>query len=396
MDAYAPYMKTHPEQFKITAVAECNEKRRSEFVARFGISENMCFKSYRDFFAEPKMCDCVLICTQDKIHFEPAMLAMERGYHVYLEKPVSADVNELKALKQRAENYDKLFMTGYVLRYTPFFIKMLNTIKSGAIGRIASVQHNENEGWWHHAHSYVRGPWGNSEKSSPLILAKSCHDMDMLLCIAQAGCKSISSYGSNLFFCKENAPENSSPRCTVCRLAESCKYNAYKAYTHGKSKYFAHLIGKSDAEVIESLKTSPYGRCVFRCDNNVPDHQVTAMEFENGITAVFTVCAFTERNTRTIKIMGTEGEIGGCMEDGEIVLRRFNGEEKKITVTHDGSKHCGGDSGIMNALFKKIDCGDIAFDSKIFDSHIMALAAEKSRLSGNTELLSDFENKYFR
>ena len=394
-DAYAPYMKKHPEQFMIKAVAECDKKRREEFAKEFEIPPEMCFESYEEFFKKPKMCDCVLICTQDKQHFEPAMTAMNKGYHIYLEKPVSSDIDELKMLKSKAEEYDKLFMTGYVLRYTPFFMKIRDLLENGAIGTVVSVQHNENEGWWHHAHSYVRGPWSNSEKSSPLILAKSCHDMDLLLCIAGAPCKSISSYGSNLFFRPENAPENSGNRCFECRAAKNCKYNACTAYTKGDAKYFAHLLGRNDKEVLETLKTSPYGRCVFKCDNNVPDHQVASMEFENGITAVFTVCAFTEKNTRTIKIMGTEGEIGGCMEEGEIIVRRFGGETQSIKVTNDGSRHCGGDSGIMNKLYERISGEDIAFDSKIFDSHIIALAAEQSRIERKTENIEDFKKKYF-
>ena len=274
-------------------------------------------------------------------------------------------------------------MTGFVLRYTPFICKIKALLDAGAIGDVMNMQLNENEGYWHHAHSYVRGPWNNADTSSPLIVAKSCHDFDLMLYLLGRHCIHIASYGSNGYFKPENAPGAVPARCTDgCAFADACKYNAVRQYTAGEGRYFVHLFGcgTDETSVIEALKTNPYGRCIYRCDNNVCDHQVAALEFAGGISAVFTVSAFSQRNTRTIKLMGTEGEIGGCMEDGEIVLRRFaEGTTERFTVTHDGTRHCGGDSGLMRRFAAAVNADECFSDACVFEAHRLTLEAERIR-----------------
>lgn len=383
-DCYAPYLKK-TGILKIVGVAEPDANRRIQFARDYDIPEDMCFADYKQLFAKGKLADSVIICTQDKTHLEATRLAVGCQYHILLEKPIATTLGELKEIEAVISGYDKIFTTGFVLRYTPFIKKIKEIIKSGEIGDIVTMQLNENEGFWHHAHSYVRGPWNSEKSSSPLIVAKSCHDFDLMMYLIDADCKKISSYGSNLFFKRENAPGDVPPRCTDgCKFSDTCVYNAVKLYTEGQAKYFVHKFdcGNSDKDIIEALKTNPYGRCVYRCDNDVCDHQVASLEFEGGITAVFTVSAFSRDNTRTIKIMGSKGEVGGCLETGTLVLKRFSDmSEEKFNIVHDGTKHCGGDGGLMQH-FAKLLCGEPVPDKWVLKAHKAVFSAEESRITG--------------
>ena len=386
-DDYAPYIKK-TNAMKIVGVAEPDEGKREQFRKKYNIAEENCFDGYESLFAKGKIADACFICTQDKMHLEPLFMAMEQGYHIMLEKPISTNIEELIEIENAAKNYDKVFITGYVLRYTPFIRKIKSLIDSGVIGSVITVQHNENEGFWHHAHSYVRGEWSKASESSPLIVAKSCHDFDLISYLVDSKCTSVSSYGSNTFFVPENAPGEVPPRCTDgCPFEDKCAYNAVSLYTQGPARYFVHKFEceNTDEAIINALKTNPFGRCVYRCENDVCDHQVAGLQFENGATAVFTVSAFSMENTRTLKVMGTKGEIGGCMEKGIITLKTFhNLEEQIIHVNTDGTKHCGGDSGLIDYFVSLIKNNVSGPDEKMFESHRIAFAAEESRITGKT------------
>ena len=393
-DSYAPYIKK-TGIMKIVGVAEPDDKKRNQFKNRYGIADNMCFTDYKELFSKKRLADAVIICTQDKMHLECTRLAVNRGYHILLEKPVATTLEELCEIEKLVTGYDKVFMTGFVLRYTPFIQKIKQIIRDGEIGDIVTMQLNENEGFWHHAHSYVRGPWNNEATSSPLIVAKSCHDFDLMMYLVGSDCVKLSSYGSNNFFKAENAPGAVPMRCTDgCEFGDACVYNAVKLYTEGQAKYFVHKFecGDTKEAVIEALKTNPYGRCIYRCDNNVCDHQVASLEFVNGVTAVFTVSAFSKNNTRTIKIMGTKGEVGGCMEEGVLVLKRFSDmSEETFHITHDGTKHCGGDGGLMEHFSKLIE-REATQDKWIFKAHKAVFAAEMARKSGKSIAYKEYKN----
>lgn len=384
-DCYAPYIQSKG-LFKITGVVEPDTQKREQFRDAYAIEENMCFADYKELFSKGRLADAVLICTQDRMHMEPTLLAKKCGYHILLEKPIAPTLREVKRLEKEFRGYDKVFMTGFVLRYTPFICKIKEMLADGVIGDIVTMQLNENEGFWHHAHSYVRGPWSQSKTSSPLIVAKSSHDIDLMMYLVGAKGKYISSYGDNTYFRFENAPGADVPaRCTDgCPYAEHCIYNAVEQYTSGKARYFVHKFecGEDNEAIVEALKTNPYGRCVYRCDNDVCDHQVVSMEFENGVTGMFTVSAFSLENNRTLKLMGTKGEIGGCMETGEIVVKSFRDmSETKYVVTHDGTKHCGGDGGLMDAFARAVydESGTAHVDPWMFEAHKTVFAAEEAR-----------------
>jgi predicted dehydrogenase len=384
-DAYAPYIKK-TGIMKIVGVAEPNKAKREEFKKDYDIPDENCFETYQNLFAKGKIADACFICTQDRMHLEPLFMAMKQGYHIMLEKPISTSVEELNEIEAATKGYDKVFITAFVLRYTPFLKKIKEVIDSGIIGSVITIQHNENEGFWHHSHSYVRGEWSKSSESSPVIVAKSCHDLDLILYLVNSKCTSVSSYGSNTFFVPDNALGEVPLRCTDgCPFAEGCVYNAVKLYTQGPGKYFVHKFncGNTDKEIIDALKSNPFGRCIYKCDNDVCDHQVVNLQFENGATAVFTLSAFSMENTRTLKVMGTKGEIGGCMEKGIISLKTFSDlKEQVFNIETDGTKHSGGDSGLIEHFVSLINSEKNYRDEKMFESHKIAFAAEQSRVTG--------------
>jgi len=389
-DCYAPYVRKHAKELEFTAVAEIDEERRRKFGRLFNIPEKFQYRSWEDLLAGPRLGEGILICTQDKMHFQPAVRAVEKGYHILIEKPISPDPEECIKIGQLAEKSQKVVMICHVLRYTPFFIRMKALLQEGRIGRVVSIQHNENVGYWHYAHSFVRGAWRNSYESSPMILAKSCHDMDILLFMVGADCVRLSSFGSLMYFKKENQPAGAAERCLECRVEKDCPYSALKVYLNKPSNEWPVLTITNKAHrraVFQALQEGPYGRCVFHCDNNVVDHQVVNMEFKNGITAAFTMSAFTHEISRTIKIMGTTGEIRGHLEKNELEIYDFNSEGiETIKAVETSGGHSGGDEGIMREFVSRIRGNGKKKSSTADDisvqSHLMAFAAEESRLTG--------------
>lgn len=395
-DRYGEFAIQYPDNIEFVAVAEPNEIKRREFSDKHDIAPELQFESWEPLLDKDKFCDGVIIATQDDMHFEPSKKALEKGYHLLLEKPMSNDLTECIELGKIAKKSDKAFMICHVLRYTPFYSTIKKIIEDGTIGDIMSVQHNENIGYYHMAHSFVRGNWRNSEESSPIILAKSCHDMDLLLWLVGKRCTKISSFGNLSYFRSDKAPENSGDRCLHCQIEEACPYSA-------KKLYYKHIGGwpttviteiQTEEEVTKALEEGPYGRCVFKCDNDVCDHQVTIMEFEDGITATFNLSAFTNKVHRSIKIMGTEGEIRAIDTANEIEVHRFASNERRIInpeVITGG--HGGGDHGIMNDFISLIKEGNgkalTSADISV-ESHVMSFAAEESRVNNRSINLKDF------
>lgn len=386
--AYATYALSNPEEIQFVAVAEPGEEKRNKFGEDHSIPEDMRFGSWQELLERPRLADALLVCTQDKMHFEPVMKALEMGYHVLVEKPMSPDLAECIKMEEKAREKGRVLSVCHVLRYTQFFSTLKKLLEDGRIGKLVSIQHNENVAYWHQAHSFVRGNWNNSKVSSPMILAKCCHDMDILLWLAGADCRKITSFGSLAYFKKENAPEGAPARCLDgCPAEKECLYYAPKTYLTENTNWPTAAI--CDDMSIEgrtkALKEGPYGKCVYHCDNDVVDHQVINMEFENDVTVAFTMCAFTKTCSRTLKLMGTKGEIRAHMEKNEIELLDFSSEKPEIINLEDASSgHGGGDHGLMRDFVRLVqkdgaEKGRTSADVSV-QSHVMAYAAEKSRL----------------
>ncbi|MHA7582199.1 Gfo/Idh/MocA family protein [Paenibacillus vandeheii] len=388
---YAPYALDYPHELTFIAVAEADPVRRARFAEKHGIPPERCYESWEPLLAEPKLADIAVICTQDRMHYGPTMQALDKKYHVMLEKPMSPDPKECLEMEQAARDNDRLLTICHVLRYTPFWNTIKKVVQEGRIGEIVSIQLNENVGYWHIAHSFVRGNWNNSNTSSPMILSKSCHDMDVLSWLVDRPCLKVSSFGSLKHFHEGNAPKGSADRCLDCAVEPTCAYSAPRFYLsdqfRGWAGHFTQELTKPN--IIQGLRDTDYGRCVYRSDNNVVDHQVVNMEFEGGATAMFSMCGFTFEQERRIQIMGTKGELRG--EEDRIVMYDFLTHQKtEITIPSQTSGHGGGDSGIVRNFLDEVRHynGQESLTSAAASvrSHLIAFAAEKSRLNGGESI----------
>lgn len=380
---------------EIAAAADPREERLQMIHERFGTPAERLFTEPEEFFRQGRLSDAIVIASMDRDHYRQTMRALGLGYHVLLEKPISPDPREAMAIRNKAHAVGRKVVVCHVLRYTNFFTKLKEIVDSGELGRVVTIQHAENVGNFHMAHSFVRGNWRRSDTTSSMIMQKSCHDMDILTWFAGSPCRTISSYGNLSYFRKENAPAESALRCCDCRIADNCRFNAYKAYLPALGDWPADVVTPSkDPEVLrETLKTSPYGRCVFHCDNNVCDNQVTTMEFDNGITATFHLSGFTNKMHRHIKIMFENGEVEGDDLDNIIHISRFASnnvesyETREIHVSSAEGFHGGGDYGLMVNFVSGLEDGKTATKSSVdesTESHIMAYAAELSRTEERT------------
>ncbi|MDR0856483.1 MAG: Gfo/Idh/MocA family oxidoreductase [Clostridiales bacterium] len=379
---YAAYALAHPEEFETVAVADTDAARRD-----LAGKANGCpvFSSCEGFFAAHIPCDVVAVCMQDKDHLRYAVLCMQNGYDILLEKPIAASLRDCLKIRRAAAKYNRTVVVCHVLRYTPFYSAIKKVLDDGVLGEIVTIEASENVGYYHQAHSFVRGPWRSSADSVPMIVAKCCHDMDLLRWLMDCRCEKVTSYGGLQYFTPKNAPPSSAPYCTDCP-AEGCVYRAADVYK--KYPWMAgYFSAKTDEESIQAaLPHTPYDRCVFACDNDAVDHQVAVFEFEGGKTACFTMTAFSQTIYRDLKIHGTKGELVGIMEDKRFEVRLFTGE----TIAYEADapatcgNHGGGDVAMMQALYRLLTGADKAvysLDAGI-DSHKMAFAAEKSRKTG--------------
>lgn len=384
---YSRYAKAHPEELRIVAVAEPRADRRNMLADELGVPEECRFARWQDVLEREKMADCVLVCTMDDDHTAPAVRAMELGYDVLLEKPMSNTEAECRAIVDTANRTGRELVVCHVLRYTPFYMTLKRLIDEGKIGEVTAINQIENVGYWHQAHSFVRGNWRTVRTTSPMILQKSCHDMDIILWLMGKDCRRVQSFGSLRHFCAENAPEGAPERCLDgCPHGETCPYYAPKLYMNmAKTGWPVDVItlDLSEEGRRKALEEGPYGRCVYRCDNDVVDRQVVNLEFEGGAVATFTMTGLSADFCRQIKIFGTHGQIEANMGTGQIVLHRF-WEEKKIIPLDMGeetSGHGGGDFGIVRDFLGILRHGGVSRSGAevSLQSHLICFAAERSR-----------------
>ena len=388
---------------EIAAIAEVRPDRRKDAGMRLNVPDQFCFSDAMDVFALGKIADAAIIATMDRDHYGHVMAALDCGYDILLEKPISPDPKECIKIEEKANALGRKITVCHVLRYTNFFGKLKEIIDSGYLGRVISIKHSENIGNFHMAHSFVRGNWRNDQLASPIIMQKSCHDLDILLWLTGAHCKKVAAFGSLTYFKESNAPAGSAQRCLECPVAKSCRFDARKAYlpTLGSWPTEVVTLEQTEEALLEALKTSPYGRCVYRCDNNVCDHMSIIMEFENDTTATFSLTAQTSACHRNIHIMCEDGEI--LADDGkrEIIVRKHVAsqadtfDETIINIRTNASGHGGGDSGIMEDFTASLAASTPETRSSIsksVESHLMACAIEQSRLTGKVVDLADFRN----
>lgn len=392
---YAAYAAQHPDQLKIVAVAELRESYRRRAAETHGIAEEHVFADWRELIEHDIEADGVIIATQDALHKEPAVAFAGKGCHILLEKPMAPTEQDCREIVQAAEDAGVIFAVCHVLRYTDYTIKLKEIIDSGAIGEVVCMQHLEPVGMWHQAHSFVRGNWRREDESSFMLLAKSCHDLDWIRYIMGSECKKVSSFGSLYYFRKEHKPEGAGSRCLDCAIEADCPYSAKRFYMRalecGEIDWPIRVITSDPTEegVLDALRTGPYGRCVWECDNDVVDNQVVNMEFEGGKTVSFAMTAFNEGGHRKTHIFGTVGEIYGDGSKIEVYTLKDNAWAAYETEAPEAGilgGHGGGDYNIMkhfvSALAETDPSKILSGPSESLETHLMAFAGEKSRRTG--------------
>jgi predicted dehydrogenase len=455
MYLYGNYALKFPDKLKFVAVAEPIQYRKEKFARLHDIPLKRTYNSWEEVLGEEKFADVAFVCTQDQMHVDPTLEALDKGYNVLLEKPMAHTLEGCFKIVKKVEDTNRILGIGHVLRYTDFFLEVKNTILKGLLGNIVNISHRENVSWYHMAHSFVRGNWRNVNLSSPMILAKCCHDLDLLFWMVGAKPKKINSFGGLKHFTSINAPKDSPDYCVEgCPIENTCLYYAPRIYIDivpiiqilEKSNLFrfkilANLRKKhiklltilskpikilqglrywrewpveplyfglpeeviedySDETKMEILKTSPYGRCVYKCDNDVVDHQVVNIEFENNVTANLIMHGFSEREGRTLRIDGTKATLFGQFSDSgqEILLfDHFSGTEKVIftqKLSIGSSGHGGGDFALIDAfletLLNKSKSQPLTNAYETLESHLMAFAANESRLQAKVIDMQNF------
>lgn len=454
---YGNYALKEKKKLKFIAVAEPIKARREKFANLHRIPSNRCYESWEDLLSQDKLANVAFICTQDQMHTEPTLLALEKGYHVLLEKPMAQTLENCIKIVKKVEETGRILGVGHVLRYTSFFSTIYKIIQKGLLGDIVNISHRENIMWYHYAHSFIRGPWSNVEKSSPMILAKCCHDLDLLFHMTGSLPKKISSFGNLYHFKPENAPKGAPEYCLDgCPAKAKCLYYAPRIYIdiipqiqfmEKSDNKFLKILGKlrknyvnlltylsklvpllkelryykdfpifylytdqkedySDEAKARILKKSPYGRCVYHCDNDVVDHQIVNIEFENGVTANLTMHGFSELEGRTLRIDGTKATlIGDFHISGEKIIfyDHFSGKEILIyakKLTRESGEHGVGDfelvDGYIESLISKEKTLPLTNARETVESHLMAFAANESRLKGIVIDMNEFRKKAYK
>ncbi|MDR1905973.1 MAG: Gfo/Idh/MocA family oxidoreductase [Clostridiales bacterium] len=396
---YAYQIKRHGGA-EITALCDKKTALLRGACQTYGVGEDMAFDSDEKFFAAGKLADALIIATQDRDHYGHAVKALNLGYNLLLEKPVSPVPKECEEIASLAREKNLSVIVCHVLRYSPFYHAIKETVDSGMIGDIVSVNDTENIGYWHFSHSYVRGNWRNEAETGPSILAKCCHDLDIIHYFTEQKCKEVYSSGSRKLFVKEKAPENAADYCLApCPHRKTCAYDVEKIY-YGITRYtvpkmsvhiklITGLPNPKLKDLKESLKTSPYGRCVYKCDNDVVENQNVAMLLNNGINANLTMTAFSKGCFRRLYISGTKGEIIGVDAQNKFRINVFGGPSKTVKVSGSGIfGHLGGDKMLIHDFLEYLNTGKtskrISFIDVTLESHRIAFAAEESRKTGMT------------
>ena len=391
-------------EIELVAVADPNPVRRNHIKEKFGLPESACFEGWKDILALEKFADAAIIATQDQMHFEPAMKAIELGYHLLLEKPAAPTPEECYKIADAANKKGVSVIICHVLRFTPFFTTLKRLIDEGKIGKVMNINHYEGVGHIHYSHSFTRGNWHKESDSSPMLLAKSCHDIDILQWLVGEKCTRVHSFGTLSHFCAANKPEGAPEYCYMgCPAGETCPYNAEKIYACEKSHYISRAADSerpTKDDVRRVLTETNYGRCVYQCDNDVVDHQVVNLEYESGATVSFNMSAFNEGGRR-IHIMGTKGEIYATMKDKTVTLYEFETGKKTdvpildaITNQEITGGHGGGDRGIMRALTEFL-CGTyngnaLTDISTSVANHLTVFAAEQARREGRVVTVEEY------
>lgn len=416
---YAEYAKTRPEDLEIIGVIDINELKRRQGKEAFSLKDEQLFDSLEAFLQANVSCDVVINGTMDEVHYETTMPLLEKGYHILLEKPVTANPEELIAIQKKAEEKACKVVVCHVLRYTPFYSKIKSILDSGKIGKIISMQLNEHVWYGHFVNSYVRGKW-RSEKAcgSSLLLAKCCHDTDLMCWLNNITKPTyVSSFGSKSFFTEKNAPKGSTKYCYECPNRKTCMFDAEKFQIEKDFIPFYTWAGINKPldeitleEKREFLKHDVYGQCVYQTDMDIVDRQCVSVEFENGSIGTLNMIGGSNKAGRHIHLVCEYGEIEGYIEDNKIIVRifdkekvwyeeeiiDFNAEADLSQEDNSVGGHYGGDYYIMKDLIRFLNNEPTSVSTTVIDdsinSHLICYAAEKAR---KEKVVVELQKEYY-
>lgn len=390
-DTFGAFARSHSEDLRIVGVAEPDAERRALFAGQHGLEPGQVTADWRDLLARPQQCPVAIVATQDEAHVEPALAAIAAGYHVLLEKPMAVTAPDCVRLIVAAEDAGVLLQIGHVLRYTQFYAKVHELVAGGAIGDLMTIDMCENVAFWHYTHSYVRGKWRLVPPSAPMIMAKSCHDLDLMAWFAGATCATVASFGDNRHFTPEHAPHPDVPaRCTDgCPVQAECPHDAVRFYVNETDFWPWRDVSLEATEAARraAIETGPYGKCVYHTDKNTVDHQVVSAGFANGVTATFTMQGFATYPARTLRLSGTEGDIRGTFEKRRLHLcTHHTGRTERIQAGEAIFGHSDGDEGLIGHfvdVVRRNARDDVLASGRVsLESHLMGFAAEDARLGG--------------
>ena len=396
--SFARFAAQHPDLARVVGVAEPREFYRQKVASQHNIPPENVTEDWKELVARPKFADAVIIATPDRYHAEPAVAFANRGYAMLLEKPMATNPADCRRIVEAVEQNHILFAVFHDFRYFNYTKVLKETIDSGLIGDVVSIEHLEPVGYWHYAHSYVRGNWRNEAASSSMLLAKSCHDIDWLRYILGQRCVRVSSFGSLTHFKKSQKPAAAGDalRCLDCAYEAQCPYSAKRFYQarlrKGEFGWPLDVITPVFTEegVLMALREGPYGRCVYECDNDVVDHQVVNLLYANGATASFTMTGCSEFGDRRTTVFGTRGELRGDLS--KLVHFDFLSNETHIIDTTPPNSpsggHWDGDVNVLKAFMYTVATGDtsriLSGAQETLETHLTVFAAEQSRREGKT------------
>lgn len=417
---YAEYAKLCAEELEIVGVIDVSEMKLRQAQEKFDLPNDCLYANVNEFLAKNVACDVVINGTMDQLHYATTMPLLERGYNVLLEKPITANPEELLAIEKKAKEKGCKVVICHVLRYTPFYSKIKQIIDGGEMGKIVSLQLNEHVWHGHFVNSYVRGKWrSEKECGSGLLLAKCCHDTDLMCWLNNVTSPArVSSFGSRSFFCEQNAPDGATQFCYQCPKREECMFDAYKFELEKDFIPFYTWLGLEKPldeitreEKIEFLKKDAYGQCVFKTDMDIVDRQCVSVEFANGSIGTLNLVGGASKAGRHIHIVCEYGEIVGYIEENKFVVRKFDRDEvwyQEETVDFSAENalkgednsvagHYGGDFFIMRDLVRFLNGEATSVSTTVIDdsvnSHLICYAAEKAR---KEKMVVDLKETYAR
>lgn len=401
---YLSHAASMPESYRIVAAADRNPPRVERARALSANPSFRGFSSVESLLGEPRCADLLIIGTQDADHHAHASAALHAGYDLLLEKPIASTLSQVYDLARTARRNGRRVLVCHVLRYTAFYRRIAAVIQSGAIGGIVAFEATQGLDPWHHAHSYVRGHWAVAEQATPLTVANACHDFDILSWLIDSPCRTVSSFGGIGHFSVSQAPAGAPARCSDgCPVADTCLFDSHR-YLCEKRPWLKRVWDRgadaSDYEIMSWLRTSKWGRCVYRCDNTSVDHQTTCLEFDSGATGSLTLTAFSQG--RDLALFGTRGRLLAGprvrrMADCDLLVERFDGgPTERISLPGDDNA----DATMMQELpleWRKSRTEDMSTSlERSIESHLIGFTADVSRQTGRTVHLADIRDRQTR